>query len=149
MKMNMLIRKFLVLSFLTVITGCISVDYQGKTFPPTKRVKVYYIKDQIQKPYTVMGTATADTWYPYRKQAMRKNIIEKAKECGADAVLVQEIDLHTRKYIKTSDEYSPGTDQGKGYGVRTSEDIYVNDEDNRSETAGASKVVVKFLKFSK
>tara|TARA_B100000745_G_scaffold102961_1_gene65754 strand:+ start:1149 stop:1496 length:348 start_codon:yes stop_codon:yes gene_type:complete len=70
--------------------GCASVNYVGKSFEPTTNVDLYFSKEDIEKEYTVMGHAigsgTSDS------NDIQQALIDKAKEKGADAVLITEID---------------------------------------------------------
>jgi len=142
--------KYISLILIVVLfAGCISVKYDGPTFPQTQHVKIFYSKDHIKVPYTEMGKATAETWYPYRKNAMKKAIIEKARNCGADAVLVENIDVARKKYVNSYENVASGKNNGLAYGLNSEENIYVNAENNKNEATGAKKVVVTLLKFSK
>src|SRR5262245_29851488 len=42
------------------IAGCVSVDYVGKSFPPTNQVDVYLSMTDVKRPYTTIGEVRAD-----------------------------------------------------------------------------------------
>jgi hypothetical protein len=68
------------------------LDYLGTSFTPTDSVAVFVDASAIEKPYTIIGKA-------YPKAGMLGNLsikrlqaesVEKAKQNGADAVLIQD-----------------------------------------------------------
>ncbi len=46
-----------ILIFSLFFLACASVDYMGKTYPPTTKIDIYYSKEDIKKEYEVMGKA--------------------------------------------------------------------------------------------
>ena len=89
-------NRFFTLSFVAVaFSACYStqVQYLGGTAQPTKYVDVYVDASAIKKPYTIIGKAYVDNaLYVMRDlERIQANVVEKAKEKGADAVLFQEL----------------------------------------------------------
>ena len=76
---------------LLLVASCTTVNYTGPTYAPTTKVAIFYDKSKIKQPYKVMGTATTDTWYTYQSRHIKEAMVEKAKEVGADAILVNYI----------------------------------------------------------
>ena len=85
-------KKYLSLVLLVELlaVGCAEVDYVGESFKPTTNIDLYFSKEDIEKEYTVMGHAigsgTSDS------DDIQQALIDKAKEKGADAVLITEVD---------------------------------------------------------
>ena len=85
-------KKYLSLVLLVglLAVGCAEVDYVGESFKPTTNIDLYFSKEDIEKEYTVMGHAigsgTSDS------DDIQQALIDKAKEKGADAVLITEVD---------------------------------------------------------
>jgi PBP1b-binding outer membrane lipoprotein LpoB len=74
-----------------ILSGCVSYDYVGEKLPePTLSVKVCTDSAAIpQKEYTVLGNATVSgNSQEISKEEMLEKLVAKAKDCGADIVLV-------------------------------------------------------------
>lgn len=131
--------------------GCTSVEYDGSTFAPTTKVKVFYDKSRIKRQYEVMGTATASTWYSYQNNSLRPALIEKAKACGADAILVQSISqsIGPKARVATDDEIDDGRMEANNPGVKTEDNMLLPDQEGHqtSVAVDTSQIVAKFLKF--
>jgi hypothetical protein len=85
-------RKILILVAVLAAAGCTKIDYVGKEYPPTADVEIFFSLDDVKEDYEVMGhlTATADDFVSVEK--MQEDIINKAREKGADAVVIFELD---------------------------------------------------------
>ena len=90
MNINSLKFTGLLVSVALLTISCANVNYVGKSFEPTIKVDLYFSKEDIEKEYTVIGHAissgTSDS------NDIQRALIDKAKEKGADAVLITEID---------------------------------------------------------
>ncbi|MDD4857670.1 MAG: hypothetical protein PHD74_06135 [Candidatus Krumholzibacteria bacterium] len=73
---------------LLLAVGCTKIDYVGKEFSPTVDVDIFFSLDDVEREYEVMGhvTATADDMVSAEK--MQEEILKKAREKGADAVVI-------------------------------------------------------------
>ena len=79
-----------ILSMMLFITACGSdVDYLGDSYPPTSHVDVYFSEDDIIEDYLVMGHATIEG---DEAEALQEQLIEKARESGADGIVFEELD---------------------------------------------------------
>jgi hypothetical protein len=135
---------------LLIIAGCVSIDYKGKTYPPTTKVDVFWSKEAIKRPYSVMGKAVVSTWYMYQRRDAKPAIIAKAKECGADAVYVHAITETTRRATRQHADDINATsisDPSPGVGVRNVDWIY-NEQGEKVESVDRSKAVIEFLKYT-
>jgi len=74
---------------LLLLTGCMSVEYQGKNYPPTTDVKIYENKEKIPFDYTTIGKCRVSGDYnKYSQEDIYAALIKKAKAEGADAILI-------------------------------------------------------------
>lgn len=79
-----------------LFSSCARVDYIGNTATATSNVEVFMEKDQIKKPYEILGTASVHDVMLANPQTLQKKLVEKAKQYGADAVLITGIEkVHT------------------------------------------------------
>ena len=131
--------------------GCTSVDYDGSVFPPTTKVQVFYDKSRILRSYEVMGKATASTWYSYQNHSLRPALIEKAKACGADAILIQSINqsIGPEARVATNDQIDDGRMSGSNPGLTSEDNMLMPDQQGHqtSVAVDTSQIVAEFLKF--
>ncbi|MCK5843569.1 MAG: hypothetical protein KAG97_02605 [Victivallales bacterium] len=137
--------------FSVLICSCATVKYTGPTYASTKQVAVFYGKTQIKKPYTVMGKATVSSWYAYQSESLIPALVEKAKDCGADAILIESI--NERIYaspVNCNDEDSSESIRSSvdpAEGVKTQERILPSDNSGGTESVDVSNIAAKFLKY--
>lgn len=83
----------LILSIILFFTGCggdnVDIDYLGNSYTPTSHVDVYFSEDDVTEGYLVMGHATADGG---TTEALQEELIEKAREHGADGIIFEGFD---------------------------------------------------------
>jgi hypothetical protein len=72
-----------------LIAGCTSIDYFGEHYPPTTSIDLYFSKDDIKKPYEVMGKAIEQSDDFVSEAKMQEKLKEKGCEVGADAILIE------------------------------------------------------------
>jgi len=91
--------------------GCAHLDYVGQSYPPTQQVDLFYSEENVGREHTVMGevTATAAEFVSARK--IQDQMVEKAREKGADAVVILGLE-HFKSGESTN--YSETTTQGAG-----------------------------------
>lgn len=86
------LRILAVLSLL--VSGCVSVDYVGKTYAPTTNVELFMSADDVERPYEVMGEVRAqvDT-IPFSNpgQQLQQKLITEARAKGADAIILGQL----------------------------------------------------------
>jgi hypothetical protein len=76
------------------IIGCASVKYIGKSYEPTTSVDVYYSEKDIKKEYEVMGHAIGRGPEIFvSDEQVHKKLIEKARQKGADAIILTGVDV--------------------------------------------------------
>ncbi len=77
---------FLYISILTF--NCATVNYVGKTFPPSKNIDVYYSKDDIKKDHAIIGHAVGGGGFLVTDQEIKIKLIQEARIRGADGILI-------------------------------------------------------------
>jgi hypothetical protein len=105
MKFNL--RIIFLIAF-SIVFGCTTTDYVGKTYSKTDRVEIYFNKDEIKRPYEVMGQIKAEASEALKFEDMEQKLVEDAMEKGADAILIEE--------LKTVEVGSVSSASGKTYG---------------------------------
>lgn len=82
---------------LVVLAACASVDYVGKSYPPTANVDVYMSADDVERPYEVMGEARAQIdAIPFAKQGqqLQEKLLAEARERGANGIILGALESH-------------------------------------------------------
>ena len=93
---------------LSIAVGCTTTDYVGKTYSKTDSVEIYFNKDEIKRPYEVMGQIKAEAPEALKFEDMEQQLVKDAMEKGADAILIGE--------LKTVEVGSVTSASGKTYG---------------------------------
>jgi hypothetical protein len=87
-------KKCYILSFLLPLLFACStgtqINYIGNSFEPTQRVDVFVDENAITDPYKVIGKGYIKTNYFTKPEQIQEKAIVKAKEKGADAVLIKD-----------------------------------------------------------
>ncbi len=83
-------RRIVILAAAALIlsAGCTKIDYVGKEFPPTADVDIFFALDDVDREYEVMGHLTATANDIVSAEKMQEEILKKAREKGADAVVI-------------------------------------------------------------
>ena len=90
------------------ITACTKIDYIGEEYPPTTHVDLFFDMDDVTREHKVMGhlIATADDMVSAGK--MQKKMMKKAREKGADAIVITGFEKYqsgeTTTYKETTEE---------------------------------------------
>ena len=90
------------------LSACTKIDYIGEEYPPTTHVDLFFDMNDVTREHKVMGNliATADDGVSSEK--MQKKIMEKARQKGADAVVIMGFDKYqsgeTTSYRETTEE---------------------------------------------
>ena len=62
--------------------------------------KIVFKQDKIQRPHTVIGIITAELGKNSRRPELNALIVKKAREIGADGVMLVEYDIDRDVYIE-------------------------------------------------
>lgn len=77
-----------------LIPACAHVDYVGRTYPPTSHVDLYFDEREVEAPYDVMGQVIARANDLVSAEKLQSKMMDKAKEKGADAVVITGLDRY-------------------------------------------------------
>ncbi len=104
MRVNVRTMTFLVVTVLC-IAGCATIDYVGKEYPPTTQVDIFFALEDVERDYEVMGHLIATGNELVSAEKMQEQMLEKAREKGADAVVIlgfeRYISGESSKYTET------------------------------------------------
>ena len=131
------IRKLSLIALAVLLTvSCTKIDYVGKSYAPTANVDVYFSLDDIKGSYEVMGHLTATAGEFTSSEKMQEKIIEKAREKGADAVVILGLD----HYIKDGGSSWSETTETDGNKTTTS-------GSQSSNTEEMKEISARFIKY--
>lgn len=97
------------------VWGCVSVDYVGKSYPPTASVDLYMSAADVPRPYEVIGQSRAQVEaLPFTNpaQLLQTKLLAEAQSRGADGVILSP--LSTRQVSATSTTTGQATSKKKG-----------------------------------
>ena len=131
------------LSFLTLtvlMMSCVSTDYVGKTYPPTTNVDIFFSETDIKQDYEVMGevTAESDDMVFTSAEKMQEKIVEKAKEKGADGIILSGLEK------KTTGEQTTNSSETK-----YSKDKVKSTEKSETSVKERKELRAKLIKYKK
>lgn len=95
--------------------GCVSVDYVGKSYPPTASVDLYMSVADVKRPYEVIGDARAQVEaLPFSSpaQQLQTKLMQEAQSRGANGVILGS--LSSRQVAATSTTTGQATSKKKG-----------------------------------
>jgi len=87
-------RTMLAIPALLLVAACAHVDYVGQTYPPTSRVDVFFAESEVPQEYKVMGKVVATANDLVSAEKLQAKIVRKAREKGADAVVLTGLDRY-------------------------------------------------------
>ena len=98
--MNRTIQTIVVLSLIVMLAGCSksTFDYLGKSYPPTTNPEIFFRDKDVPKDYEVMGKVTAEVPYSKKLDYIQKKIETVAREHGADAILLSDVEIRKTGY---------------------------------------------------
>ena len=101
-------KKSILFFFLMVMIAACSpkISYMGDSYGPTFNVDVYYDQGDIKQEYRVMGIARneGDVFETDDLNSIKEQLIKKAREVGADAILIVSVGQNTSS---GEDDYDP------------------------------------------
>jgi hypothetical protein len=99
--------------------GCVSVDYVGKSYPPTANVDVYLSASDVKRKYTTIGQARAqveDIPFTNSSQQLQEKLIAEARSRGADGLILG--GLGRRQVLGSAQTVGQATTKKKGDGKK-------------------------------
>ncbi len=137
------IQKLSLIALAVLLTvSCTKIDYIGKSYAPTANVDIYFSLDDVKGSYEVMGHLTATAGSFTSSEKMQEKIIEKAREKGADAVVILGLDVYIKDGGSSWSETSETTETTTGVKTTTSGSQSSNTEEMKEITA-------RFIKYKK
>lgn len=97
------------------LSSCVSVDYVGKSFPPTASVDLYMSSADVKRPYEVIGDARAQVEalpFSNPSQQLQTKLMAEAQSRGANGLILGS--LSNRQVASTSTTTGQGTSKKKG-----------------------------------
>ncbi len=93
----MKLRAWYLLSWLIIgaLAGCATTDYVGQSYPPTENVDIFFSTDDIERQYTVMGTAKTEGTEYLSFEAIEQQLVKDAMARGADAIVIDGMETIT------------------------------------------------------
>ncbi|MFP4058118.1 MAG: hypothetical protein ACLF0G_14720 [Candidatus Brocadiia bacterium] len=116
------------------LVGCgPTVDYIGQSYPPNPHVAVFMEAKDVPRPYAIMGTCTVTAGEGMRAGKMQDAMMEEARMRGADAVLLQGLDVVTTGQSTTwrEDESTDAGSEGEVKKTRRKEKWETEDSQDR------------------
>jgi hypothetical protein len=103
------------LLFAVLAGGCVSVDYVGKSYPPTSSVDLYMSASDVKRPFEVIGDARAQVEaLPFSNpaQQLQTKLMQEAQSRGANGVILGT--LASRQVSSTSTTTGQSAAKKKG-----------------------------------
>ena len=133
-------KLFLITLAVLLTVSCTKIDYVGRSYAPTANVDVYFSLDDIKGSYEVMGHLTATAGSFTSSEDMQEKIIEKAREKGADAVVILGLDHYVKDGGSSWSETTETKDTGDGTKTTTS-------GSQSSNTEEMKEIKARFIKY--
>lgn len=96
--MNLKFYTLSVAFIMLTLAGCVDVAYHGESFPSTKQVRMFYDHSSYPKDkYKIIGKATVTADRIMSGDTINDKLLEKAKQIGADAVVILDLDRKQAK----------------------------------------------------
>lgn len=116
------------------------IDYIGETHPQTSQIDYFFSKDDIKRPCKTMGKAIVSPGLFESASDMQSDLMEAARQKGADGVLVDSFNK-----VKTGEN---STWNSAGYGKVKKHDDFWN-ETGSSHTSDQTELLITvfFIKY--
>ena len=102
-----------------ILTGCVSAEYMGKTYPPTDHVDIFFSFDDIEGDYEVMGEIRAEAAEFLSMEKIQNKLMEEAMAKGGDAIVIEDWD----KVIVSSSTTTQGEAEENKYKETTTSTV--------------------------
>ncbi len=78
--------------FVLFVAACAKIDYIGQSYSPTTHVDLYFSEEDIREDYQVMGHVIAQANEGISIESLQKQLEAKAREKGADGIVIHGFD---------------------------------------------------------
>lgn len=96
---NYILRLLVGILFSVMLPGCgPTIHYLGDTHAPTSTLDLYYDAKEIKKEYRVIGRMTNDQFINYNVEYLKKQMIKKAKQVGADGIIFSDLSVINNRW---------------------------------------------------
>jgi hypothetical protein len=135
--------RIIILALMAVLltVSCTKIDYVGRSYPPTTNVDIYFSMDDVKGSYEVMGHLTATAGSFTSTEKMQEKILEKAREKGADAVVILGLDVYIKDGGSSWSETTETTETTDGVKTTRSGSESSNDEEMK-------EIAARFIKYT-
>ncbi|MFQ5606903.1 MAG: hypothetical protein ACE5GA_03070, partial [Candidatus Zixiibacteriota bacterium] len=111
---------------LALVFACTKIDYVGESYPPTSHVDLFFSEDAVTVEHKVMGRLVAHADDIVSAGKMQKKIMEKARQKGADGVIILGLERYQSGETTSIEEKTKDTKKGsKTKGVVKTDDANV------------------------
>lgn len=81
---------------LCVFLSCAVTDYVGKIYSPTDHVDIFFSKNEIKRPFEIMGKIRAEGGDMLMTfEQMEQNLVKEAMSRGADGIVIESMEIVT------------------------------------------------------
>jgi len=115
-----------------------TINYLGNSYAATRDPDLFVDENSIERPYKIIGKGYPERFGSLALESLQRKAIKKAKDKGADAVLVQ--DYYVVNTIASSNSSYRDT-SGKGL-ITTGNSVFVNGD------CDYTRFVILFLKYT-
>jgi hypothetical protein len=94
-----IILKFCISMLMSVILASCgpTIHYLGDSHSPTSQIDLYYDAREVKKEYKIIGRMTNDKFVDYHPDAVKKEMIKKARQVGSDGIIFSDLSVeHSR-----------------------------------------------------
>lgn len=106
-------RLITLLNALLLFSCSNQIIYFGRTYTPTEKVDIFFRESDINEPNEIMGKATYEVTAKKNSDKVQKEIIDRVKKKGADAIIFDDISLTTTG--STTGAAAAGTSGKRGF----------------------------------
>ncbi len=95
--------------FVLFVAACAKIDYIGQSYQPTTHVDLYFSEEDIREDYQVMGHVIAQANEGISIESLQKQLEAKAREKGADGIVIHGFDrIQTGETITYNEQSKRG-----------------------------------------
>lgn len=111
---------------LVLVTACSfppTVQYIGHSYEPVKNIDLFLAEDSIPRAYRIMGRLQAEASYEYRADKIQEYVIEYAAKRGANAVIIEGLDVFEGEPVHETQIVEKQRDDAKSSTVSVTDSV--------------------------
>jgi hypothetical protein len=109
MKLHSLVKSVTCVPFILFISCQPRLQYIGTSYPPTEYVRLFFNKQDIPCEYTIIGKVAGIQQIEIFSTDFQPILLKKARNSGADAVLVNQFGYNNSFSVSEADSGSVST----------------------------------------